>query len=732
MKTEPIAGQVFSLDTESASMVFKFLPDYGVWTIPYFGPRITDPQDAAVLSSFSGNYGTSNGKTIRESYPAFGSDIDPHLLNTHGGLTAVHHDGCAGTSWRAESAVRTEAEDGVTHVEITLRDAEYDFRAVQHFRIIKGIDVFETWVELKNSEPGSVRLSVMDSAAFEFLGLPRDLSVLTLYGQWANEAQLSVSQLHRGQTIAIGARSGVRDAWDSNPSFMLFESSATEESGLVYGCALAWSGAWHASLSRTSNGELRMNAGADNPSGPYIMRPGTTLMLPKFIMSCSVGGFGKISRAFHKWAREKCLPHGGGVRDVLLNSWEGAYFSFNEKTLTDMMDGVRELGGELFVIDDGWFGLGEYARDDDRRGLGDWFWNTKKLPRGLKYLTDEAAKRGLKLGLWIEPEMANTRSEIAVSHPDWIMREKGRPLRTGRGESQVVLDMTNPEVRDEIFRRISDIIESAPALAYIKWDANADFMNPGSAYLEDDCQTNIWFDYASGVRELAQRLASKFPGIIFQACSSGGAHADFASLSTADEFWGSDNTDARQRIFIQWGEQMFYPACAMACHVTAVPSHQTGRVTPLKFRFDVAMSGRLGFELHPANMTPEEIRFAKIAVADYKSIRSTVQLGNLYRLVSPYGNDHAALMYSDDSMENAVVFVWGLNRRICGDYPPPIKLAGVDPAKRYSIREINKNGEKSHSDLDGAVVGGDALMNMGMGVALSAEYDSAVFVLKAV
>ena len=353
--------------------------------------------------------------------------------------------------------------------------------------------------------------------------------------------------------------------------------------------------------------------------------------------------------------------------------------------------------------------------------------NTAKLPHGLGWLAGEAEKRGLKFGLWVEPEMANTNSWLAEAHPDWILQENGRPVICGRGKSQVVLDYANPAVRDNLFNQLDTLYSSIPSLAYVKWDCNAHINNPGSRYLAADRQPNLWYDYTKGYFDLLSRLLAKRPHIMTQACASGGGHMDFGSLRYTDEFWTSDCTDPYRRVFIQWGASQFYPASAMACHVTASPNHQTKRKTPLKYRFDVAMTGRLGFELHPKNMSAEEIAFAKAAVADYKRIRPIVQRGDLYRLVSPYEKPFSSLMYAKETKDAAVLFALGL--KIDGERTEKLKLRGLDPDALYSVREINC-GKRLH--LAGgmqciASVTGRELAERGLAVSLSGEYDSAVF-----
>ena len=715
------------LQTKHTTMAFRRSND--TWEMAYYGSRIEKASDVSTLA-WSGWSGENTlGYPQPASYSVYGSDSDRGGMNKFGGLAVNHADGVTSTDLRATGSRRVDDEPGVTHIVFELQDRVYPFFVVQHFRAVEGSDVVETWVEFRHDEPEPVKLVRMDSVALIFPLLAKEYSLLSLTGQWASEAQVAEAPIAQGQKVSLTSRSGVRSAFGNNPSFMLSVGpKASETAGRVIGGSLAWSGAWEISVQRDHVNTLMLNAGADTGNGPYTLDPRKTLTAPKMALTYSASGKGQISRNLHRWARDRQLRHGHLLRPVLLNSWEGAFFNFNEKTLTGMMDGVQELGGEMFVVDDGWFGKGKYARNDEKRGLGDWVLNDAKLPRGLGWLASEAAARHLKLGIWIEPEMANTASELVDQHPEWVLREKTRPLRQGRGGTQVVLDMTNPALRDNIYGQIDALITSIPGLAYIKWDANADFMNAGSTYLGADRQANLWFDYTAGLYELLGRLRSKYPDIIMQACSSGGGHMDFGFLHYADEFWTSDNTDAWQRVFIQWGAGYFYPACAMAAHVTAVPNHQTHRSTPLKFRFDVAMSGRLGFELDPKNMVPEEIAFAKKAVADYMRLRPVIQQGDLYRLVSPWENTYAALMYVSDDQSRAAVFVYGLSRFILTDYLTPLSLQGLDPNKRYCVTEVNRD-KREHSRVSGKTLAGSALLEMGLPIKLDGDYDSAIFEL---
>ena len=448
-----------------------------------------------------------------------------------------------------------------------------------------------------------------------------------------------------------------------------------------------------------------------------------TFTTPRAILVLSEKGKGEVSRQYHRWARRHLMPHGDALHPILLNTWEGSYFSFTEKTLTDMMDGVKEMGGEMLVLDDGWFGKGKYARDDknrDKAGLGDWTVNPEKLPHGLAWLADEAAKRGLKFGLWVEPEMCNVKSWLAEAHPDWILREQNRSLLLGRGGSQVVLDYTNPAVRENIFNQLDAVYAQVPTLAYVKWDSNQNIVNPGSTYLKPDRQPNLWYDYTIGLYDLLAKLQAKRPQIMVQACASGGGHMDFGFLRYADEFWASDNTDPFRRVFIQWGASQFYPASAMACHVTR-------RGSSMKYRFDVAMTGRMGFELHPTKLSKEDVEFAKAAVADYKRIRPIVQRGDLYRLVSPYGGRMSALMFASEDKSGAALFALGLDKDIIVE--ETLHLRGLDPDAKYSVTEINK-GAKLHAELPKEPVAGRTFMEKGIAVKLSGKFDSASFELR--
>ena len=395
--------------------------------------------------------------------------------------------------------------------------------------------------------------------------------------------------------------------------------------------------------------------------------------------------------------------------------------------MIQMMDDIAKFGGELFVMDDGWFG-DKYQRNDDSSTLGDWVVDKKKLPNGLSALCRSAAERGIKFGIWIEPEAVNTKSEFFEKHPDWALQTKGREMKLGRGGTQLVLDMTNPQVQDFAFKIVDDLLTNYPEIAYIKWDANASVQNVGSLYLPMAKQSNLYVDYHLGLLKVLQRIRQKYPNVMMQDCASGGGRANYGLLPYFDEFWVSDNTDALQRVFIQWGTSLFFPANAMAAHINHCPYWNTGgRVIPVKFRCDVAMSGRLGIELQPKDMTDEERLQCTTCFHDYKELRGVVQTGNLYRLVSPYNRGGvASLMYVDDAQSQAALFVYKTDNYY-NQSLPRIRLAGLNPDATYTITEKNVRAYKEPCSLHGKQFTGRFLMSVGIEVPLWEDYASRVF-----
>ena len=386
-----------------------------------------------------------------------------------------------------------------------------------------------------------------------------------------------------------------------------------------------------------------------------------------------------------------------------------------------MMADIAAIGGELSVMDDGWFG-GKYQRNNDSSSLGDWVVDTRKLPEGIEGLLADAKKHGIKFGIWIEPEMTNSKSELYEKHPDWIVKAPQRDAVQGRGGTQLVLDLGNPEVQDFVFGVVDDLMTKYPEIDYIKWDANMSIMNHGSQYLPADRQSHLYIEYHRGLEKVCQRIRAKYPDLTIQACASGGGRANWGILPYFDEFWVSDNTDALQRVYMQWGTSYFFPAIAMASHISATPNHQTFRNIPLKYRIDVAMSGRLGMEIQPKNMTDEEKALCKQAIAEYKTIRPIVQQGDIYRLLSPYDKQGAAsLMYVTPEKDKAV-FYWWKTEHFVNQHLPRVPMAGLQADKLYRIHELNRI-DNEPLPFEGKIFSGAYLMANGLEIPYNHKVD---------
>lgn len=396
--------------------------------------------------------------------------------------------------------------------------------------------------------------------------------------------------------------------------------------------------------------------------------------------------------------------------------------------MTSLMDGVKAVGAELFVMDDGWFG-DKYPRNNGSTSLGDWVTDRNKLPGGIPALERACAERGLKWGIWIEPEMTNTKSELYEKHPDWVICPPTRTPRPGRGGTQLCLDLSNPEVQNFVFGVVDRIMQETPNTYYIKWDYNYEIANYGSHYLTADRQSHLYVDFHLGLQKVLERIRQKYPDLVMQCCSSGGGRVNYGLMPYFDEFWVSDNTDAKQRLFIQWGTSMFFPANAMAQHVSASPNHQTGRRIPLKFRFDVAMSGRLGMEMKPSDLNANELAFAQNAFRLYKdTLRTLVQLGDQYRLISPYeGTGYASQMFVNEAKSRAVFFAYRFETAV-NMARPRFRFAGLKPDATYRLKQVNGNGRKN--SWEGKALTGRFLMQQGIEISLSGEYDSCVILLE--
>ena len=741
----PVHAAFFTLETPNTRLILDATEGQQL-ALLYYGDKSATLDDIANSQQL-----IANGQS--PAYPAFG-DIDMIHLPA---LQVQHADGDLSLNLRVMKVEQQPIANGqgLTAI-ITLRDKLQPVTVRVFYKAWHNVDIIETWTEIEHQEKQPIILKRFDSG-YLHIGEGDNVWLTHLHGDWAAEAVVTHEPLTRGLKV-IRNTDGARNAHLDAPELMLsLDGAPQENTGRVIGAALCWNGNFELRLNAPNNSGVHFYAGIDPQSSEYVLAPKRTFTTPRLALTYSVEGLGGVSRAFHRWARN-CgyLHNGNATRDILLNSWEGIYFDITEQRIIDMMNDIAAFGGELFVMDDGWFG-DKYPRNNDSSSLGDWVVDTRKLPNGLSALTDAAKQRHIKFGIWIEPEAVNTVSELYEQHPDWALQVPGRELKLGRGGTQLVLDMTNPKVQDFVFNMVDELLTRNPYISYIKWDANASIQNYGSPYLEQQAKNkklmangqkptaNIYIDYHLGLLNVLQRIRAKYPDIVIQNCASGGGRANYGLMPYFDEFWVSDNNDALQRVFIQWGTSYFFPSNAMAQHIGGSPYQMTNRVIPIKFRCDVAMSGRLGIELQPKHMTDEERLQCTIALADYKALRPIIQLGNLYRLVSPYGESQgptansqspakqqvAALMYVTDDKKEAVVFAYSLSN-FMKQAPQRIRFAGLDPEKVYTLEEKNIRVQYNHTknawdagepcSLHGKQFTGAYLMSAGLILPLSTEY----------
>ncbi len=654
------------------------------------------------------------GAINRNAYPVYGI-----LPQGEAAMSVTHADGNMTTDVEVTGINTTTAPDGAKVTTIAMRDKVYPFDLNVNYRTYPGEDVIETWVDVTNNEKGTVRLNRFMSGY-----LPvryGDVWLSQLYGSWANEGKLSQTPLNHGVRM-IKNKDGVRNSHTSHAEIMLsLDGKPQENTGRTIGAALEYSGNYKLFIDTDDSDYHHFFAGINEENSAYNLKKGESFVTPPLALTYSEEGLSGVSRNFHRWGRNHRLHNGDKERSILLNSWEGVYFDIDEAGMANMMKDIADMGGELFVMDDGWFGA-KYPRDNDSTSLGDWVVDTDKLPNGIQGLIDTAKANGVKFGIWIEPEMTNTVSELYEKHPEYIIKAANRPATQGRGGTQLVLDLANPKVQDIVFTVVDTLMRKYPEIDYIKWDANAPIMDHGSQYLTADNQSHLYIDYHKGFETVLNRIRKAHPDVTIQACASGGGRANWGVLPWFDEFWTSDNNDALQRIYMQWGTSYFFPAIAMGSHISASPNHQTFRRIPVKFRADVAMSGRLGLELQPKNMTDEEKAIVKNAIADYKKIRPIVQFGDIYRLVSPYdGKGIASLMYVNPD-KNDAVFYWWKTETFMNQQLPRVVMAGLDPDKTYTVHELNRIDNEPLS-FEGKSFTGRYLMSNGLEIPLTHKVD---------
>lgn len=712
--------KMFKLDAKDTSYVFGVI-DEGFLVHGYFGKKIEDG-DLTYLLRLEENpwvpktnlrdMGTFMDMTAFE-YPCHGRGDyrEPCLMVEDGeGMTTTDLRYVSHKTYKGKPALEglpaTFAnENEAETLEITCVDKHTGLEAVLVYTVFNDLDVVTRSVRLKNTGKAPLNVKRVLSMCVDFDNDGYDL--ITLNGSWARERVIERSKLHHGKQGVDSVKG--ESSHQNNPFMALVSHNANEDMGEAYGFSFVYSGNFFAQAEVTQNKCTRAVMGINHFDFNWLLEEGEEFVAPEVVMVYSDEGIGKMSRTFHDLYRQHLIR--GEYRDkrrpILINNWEATYFNFDTEKLIGIAKEASKLGIEMLVMDDGWFG----HRDTDNSSLGDWFVYEKKLQGGLKYLVDEVNKLGMKFGIWFEPEMVSPDSELYRKHPEWAIQVRGREMTMSR--EQYVLDYSNKEVRDYVYGMMKNVLDSAN-IEYIKWDMNRQLTEVGSASLPKNRQRELWHRYVLGVYDLMNRLTTDYPYILLENCSGGGARFDAGMLYYSPQIWCSDDTDAIERLKIQHGTSICYPASAMGAHVSDCPNHTVGRSTPFATRGNVAMVGTFGYELDVTRIPQEDRDAIPAQIEQFNKYNPIVRTGDHYRIGNVFEDNmwDAWIFVAKDKSEAVFTFVQVLgrpnyrNRRI--------KLKGLDPNASYKNMET------------GEIHSGNVLMNMGIFVKLDGDFTSKV------
>jgi alpha-galactosidase len=699
-EAQPVLKQnediIISTGTKSSDLVYKVNAVDGRLYQAYLGSKLGSVAD---LKQFK--------DPGHLAYATFGTDnlFEPAVRMTH-------NDGNPSLELKYISHNIEKPSEDITLTSILLRDPEYPVDVTIFIKSYFQEDVIEQWTEIVQKEAKPVTIYNYASSMLNFDATKYWLT--QFHGDWAEEMKMQENELTSGIKI-LDSKLGTHAHMYQTPVFFLsLNEKSDETNGELIAGTLGWSGNFRFLFEVDEKGSLRVISGINPFASEYSLQPGKPFKTPSFIFTYSNHGKGQASRNLQHWATNYGIMDGTKPRLTLLNNWETTYFNFNEPKLVGLLDDTKKMGLDLFLLDDGWF-ANKYPRNDDAAGLGDWQENKDKLPDGLGYLVKEADGKGVKFGIWIEPEMVNPKSELYENHPDWILKLPNRPENYYR--NQLVLDLTNPKVQEFVYNIVDQMLTKYPGIAFIKWDCNRMMTNAWSANLKDK-QSQLYIDYVNNLYSILERLRQKYPHFPMMLCSGGGGRVDYGALRYFTEFWASDDTDPLERVYIQWGYSYFFPAFAVCNHITSWGKQS------LKFRTDVAMMGKMGYDLKVNELTDNELKFSQDAIANYKRLSDIIWHGDLYRLVSPYDENRAVLTYVSNSKTKAVLFAYTLNSRFRESFLP-VKLQGLDPAGKYNVKEINTfPGEKP--SVENGTYTGDYLMKIGLNIGTGAALTSTI------
>ncbi len=715
-------SQEFHLYNNDISYIIKILRN-GQPGHVYYGKRLKDREDFGYLIEYARRdmapypyEGESKFSLehLRQEYPTFGSGDTRYPafeMEREDGSRAVEFQYKSHRIFRGKKeleglpATYVESEEEADTLELVLEDKLIHTEIVLSYTIYAGLPVITKNVRFVCAHPKGITLLNCMSGC---LDLPdKEYEMTELAGSWIRERHVHTRELSYGVQSVYSMRGC--SSHQFNPFIMLKRRNANEFSGEVLGFSLVYSGDFLAQAEVDTYDVTRVVIGIHPNEFRWELKEGESFQTPEMVMVYSNQGSNGMSQVFHKLYRTR-LARGkwrDKERPILINNWEATYFDFNEEKILRIAEKAKELGIELFVLDDGWFG----KRNLDNCSLGDWYPNLEKLPEGITGLAQKVENIGMKFGLWFEPEMTNKDSDLFRAHPDWLLADTRRNYCHSR--NQYVLDFSKQEVVDYIYEQMHKILQEAP-VSYIKWDMNRAFSEVFSNGNGKSYQGKVRHKYILGVYSLYERLIREFPDILFESCASGGARFDPGMLYYAPQAWTSDNTDAVDRIKIQYGTSYVYPISSMGSHVSASPNHQVRRTTSLDTRANVAYFGTFGYELDITKLPEEELEVIKKQIEFMKENRGLIQKGTFYRLKSPFENNSSAWMVvSEDGAESLMAY-FRVMEPANGKFER-IYLNGLDPLAKYHVQE------KFGAEIDYGVFGGDELMYAGMSVSDSSS-----------
>ena len=709
------AQEIIRVSTEKTDLVMKVSPKGRLYQV-YLGDKLQNPADYKNLKWDV--YAASDGAVCQRGHEVYATSGAEDFFEP--AVAVTHADGNM-TTYLYYKSSEQKAVKGGTETVITLQDKVYPLTVKLHYVAYPKENVIKAWSEISHKEKSAITLWRYSSTMLYFKSSKYYLT--NYHSDWAKEGQPETTQLSTGKKI-IDTKLGTRAAMQAEPFFELgFDEPAKENEGKVMLGTIGWPGNFRFTFEVDNVGGLRVIPAINPYASDYKLRAGETFTTPEFIFTTSSTGVGQASRNLHDWARRYQVNMGMGDRLSLLNNWENTGFDFDQKSLAELMKDAKDLGVDMFLLDDGWF-ANKYPRKDDHAGLGDWDVTHSKLPEGIPGLVRDAKAAGVKFGIWVEPEMVNPKSELFEKHPDWVIQQPNRETYYYR--NQLVLDISNPKVQDYVFGVVDRIMTENPDVAYFKWDCNSPITNIYSPYHKAN-QGNTYIDHVRGVYNVMSRIKAKYPNLPMMLCSGGGGRMDYEALKYFTEFWCSDDTDPYERLYIQWSLSKFFPAKTMGSHVT-----NWNKKTSVKFRTDVCSSCKLGFDidLKPLKGT-DDYTFVQQAVKNWSRLKPVILDGDQYRLVSPYETDHSALNYVSKDKSHAVLFAYNLHPRYKEPRLLKVRMQGLDPQRQYTVEEINlMPGTQSTFDFNGKRFSGDYLMKVGLDVLTPDEGTSHVFELK--